>query len=288
MLARAAGGAVAAGRRPGADRLQRDVLFEPPALGRAVPDRVADAVALVPRQRDGGLVHLRAVADRMPEADPDVRRAVPGRDRRCCRCSCRHGPSSASSNTSASWSRATRSRSCRPGLFREFRARRARGLRREHQPARRPHPQRVPALGRRRARTRRPSPASGTSRRSPTATASSCWRTAAATRASRARAEYRIVEFEQARPRASSPPRCARCRRRTRRCPRRRCSSLDGPRERAELFWRLSVPILALVLTLLAIPLAYVNPRIGTLVQPHRRGVPVHALHATASTSCRA
>ncbi len=38
---------------------------------------------------------------------------------------------------------------------------------------------------------------------------------------------------------------------------------LDGPVERAELFWRLSVPISALVLTLLAVPLAYVNPRIG-------------------------
>ncbi len=37
----------------------------------------------------------------------------------------------------------------------------------------------------------------------------------------------------------------------------------DGRVERAELFWRLSVPISALVLTLLAIPLAYVNPRMG-------------------------
>ena len=37
----------------------------------------------------------------------------------------------------------------------------------------------------------------------------------------------------------------------------------DGRSQRAELFWRLSVPILALVLTLLAIPLAYVNPRMG-------------------------
>ena len=33
--------------------------------------------------------------------------------------------------------------------------------------------------------------------------------------------------------------------------------------ERAELFWRLSVPISALVLTLLAMPLSYVNPRMG-------------------------
>ncbi|MEO8849386.1 MAG: LPS export ABC transporter permease LptF [Casimicrobiaceae bacterium] len=38
---------------------------------------------------------------------------------------------------------------------------------------------------------------------------------------------------------------------------------IADPRERAELFWRLSVPIEALVLVLLAIPLAYVNPRMG-------------------------
>ncbi len=37
----------------------------------------------------------------------------------------------------------------------------------------------------------------------------------------------------------------------------------DGRAERAELFWRISVPILAVVLTLLAIPLSYVNPRMG-------------------------
>ena len=36
-----------------------------------------------------------------------------------------------------------------------------------------------------------------------------------------------------------------------------------GNIERAELFWRISVPISALVLTLLAIPLSYVNPRVG-------------------------
>lgn len=37
----------------------------------------------------------------------------------------------------------------------------------------------------------------------------------------------------------------------------------DGAPERAELFWRISVPISALLLVLLAIPLAYVNPRMG-------------------------
>jgi lipopolysaccharide export system permease protein len=37
----------------------------------------------------------------------------------------------------------------------------------------------------------------------------------------------------------------------------------NGTPERAELFWRLSVPISAFVLVLLAIPLSYVNPRMG-------------------------
>ena len=37
----------------------------------------------------------------------------------------------------------------------------------------------------------------------------------------------------------------------------------NGSVERAELFWRISVPISALVLLLLAIPLSYVNPRMG-------------------------
>src|SRR5207248_5728010 len=37
----------------------------------------------------------------------------------------------------------------------------------------------------------------------------------------------------------------------------------NGSVERAELFWRLSVPISAFVLLLLAIPLSYVNPRMG-------------------------
>ena len=37
----------------------------------------------------------------------------------------------------------------------------------------------------------------------------------------------------------------------------------DGRVEKAELFWRLSVPMSAFVLTLLAMPLAYVNPRVG-------------------------
>jgi len=37
----------------------------------------------------------------------------------------------------------------------------------------------------------------------------------------------------------------------------------DGRLEESELFWRISVPILALMLTLLAVPLGQVNPRMG-------------------------
>ena len=37
----------------------------------------------------------------------------------------------------------------------------------------------------------------------------------------------------------------------------------DGNFERSELFWRLSVPIMALLLTLAAVPLGQVNPRMG-------------------------
>lgn len=36
-----------------------------------------------------------------------------------------------------------------------------------------------------------------------------------------------------------------------------------GPQPEAELFWRLALPIMSLLLTFIAIPLSYVNPRIG-------------------------
>jgi len=36
-----------------------------------------------------------------------------------------------------------------------------------------------------------------------------------------------------------------------------------GPQPVAELFWRIALPVMAMLLTLLAIPLSYVNPRIG-------------------------
>jgi len=39
--------------------------------------------------------------------------------------------------------------------------------------------------------------------------------------------------------------------------------AVDGAPERAELFWRISVPISAFLLLLLAVPMSYVNPRMG-------------------------
>ena len=74
--------------------------------------------------------------------------------------------------------------------------------------------------------------------------------------------DYRIVEFEKLGRRIepaelrSLPPS-------TKAIPTAELLVADGPVERAELFWRLSVPISALVLVLLAMPLAYVNPRMG-------------------------
>jgi len=39
--------------------------------------------------------------------------------------------------------------------------------------------------------------------------------------------------------------------------------ALDQPAYRAELLWRLGIPLSAIVLALLAIPLSFVNPRAG-------------------------
>ena len=72
ILGRAAGGAIAVRRCFGVDRLQRDVLFEPPAVRRVVPDGIAHVVSLVPRQRNGGLVYVGTVPDGLPEANHAV------------------------------------------------------------------------------------------------------------------------------------------------------------------------------------------------------------------------
>ncbi|MEO4047788.1 LPS export ABC transporter permease LptF [Pseudomonas sp. CAU 1711] len=49
--------------------------------------------------------------------------------------------------------------------------------------------------------------------------------------------------------------------------PTRELIGSDNPREQAELQWRLSIPVLVFVVTLLAVPLARVNPRQGRFLK---------------------
>ncbi len=75
-------------------------------------------------------------------------------------------------------------------------------------------------------------------------------------------AEYRVVEFEKL-GRRIEPAELRNLPTSTKAIPTPTLVVVDGRVERAELFWRLSVPISAVVLTLLALPLSYVNPRMG-------------------------
>jgi lipopolysaccharide export system permease protein len=74
--------------------------------------------------------------------------------------------------------------------------------------------------------------------------------------------EYRVIEFEKLAKRVEAAE--ARAVTLSRKAiPTEDLALLPDDPERAELFWRLSVPLEALVLVLLAIPIAYVNPRVG-------------------------
>ncbi len=74
--------------------------------------------------------------------------------------------------------------------------------------------------------------------------------------------EYRMIEFERLGRRIE--PAEARVLPASRKAiPTVALLASDGDVERSELFWRISVPILALLLTLAAIPLGQVNPRMG-------------------------
>jgi len=74
--------------------------------------------------------------------------------------------------------------------------------------------------------------------------------------------DYRVVEFEQL-GRRIEPNEVRTLPTSTKAMPTPALFVADGRVERAELFWRISVPVSALMLTLLAVPLAYVNPRMG-------------------------
>jgi lipopolysaccharide export system permease protein len=75
-------------------------------------------------------------------------------------------------------------------------------------------------------------------------------------------ADFRIIEFEKL-GRRIEPAEARALPTSNKAIPTAALLVADGASQRAELFWRLSVPILAIVLTLLAIPLSYVNPRMG-------------------------
>jgi len=75
-------------------------------------------------------------------------------------------------------------------------------------------------------------------------------------------ADYRVVEFERL-GRRIEPNEIRALPISTKAIPTSALLVADGRVERAELFWRISVPISALMLSLLAMPLAYVNPRMG-------------------------
>src|SRR6478735_56598 len=75
-------------------------------------------------------------------------------------------------------------------------------------------------------------------------------------------ADYRVVEFERL-GRRIEPNEVRALPTSSKAIPTAALLVADGRVERAELFWRISVPVAALMLTLLAVPLAYVNPRMG-------------------------
>ncbi|MEO8536565.1 MAG: LPS export ABC transporter permease LptF [Betaproteobacteria bacterium] len=75
-------------------------------------------------------------------------------------------------------------------------------------------------------------------------------------------ADYRVIEFERL-GRRIEPKEVRTLPTSSKALPTVALVATDGRVERAELFWRISVPLAALVLTLLAVPLAYVNPRMG-------------------------
>ena len=75
-------------------------------------------------------------------------------------------------------------------------------------------------------------------------------------------ADFRLVEFDKL-GRRIEPAEVRALPTSTKAIPTAALIVADGKLERGELFWRMSIPILSFVLVLLAIPLAYVNPRMG-------------------------
>ncbi len=76
-------------------------------------------------------------------------------------------------------------------------------------------------------------------------------------------AQYRMLEFERYAIRIDSRPDAPLAELNARAKPTRLLLAEPTPFHRAELLWRIGLPVVALMLALLAIPLGYVNPRVG-------------------------
>ena len=76
-------------------------------------------------------------------------------------------------------------------------------------------------------------------------------------------AEYRMLEFERYAIRLDTRPEAPLAELQARAKPTRQLWREPTPYHQAELLWRLGLPIIAVLLALLAIPLAYTNPRAG-------------------------
>lgn len=76
-------------------------------------------------------------------------------------------------------------------------------------------------------------------------------------------AEYRTMEFDRYSLRIESRPDRPLSERSVRTKPTRELLAEPTPFTQAEMMWRIGIPVAALIVTLLAIPLAYTNPRVG-------------------------
>lgn len=75
--------------------------------------------------------------------------------------------------------------------------------------------------------------------------------------------QYRMLEFDRYAIRLDTPPDAPLAEMNALARPTRQLLREPTPVNRAELFWRIGMPTAAVVLALLAIPLGYVNPRVG-------------------------
>lgn len=76
-------------------------------------------------------------------------------------------------------------------------------------------------------------------------------------------AEYRMLEFERYSIRLDPRPETPLAELQARSKPTRQLLEEPTPWHQAELLWRIGLPIIAVLLSLLAVPLAYTNPRVG-------------------------